>query len=165
MTPSHTAPPTLFTGAAAAVALARDIAAASSRIDAWLYSAAAPTLSRAATPRDGYDAIITALRAAARAGRTITLSISAPITRHAATTRARDAAAALRRLGARVRLATADRPLHAKIWLIDQKIVWTGSANLTPAAYRTNAEASLRIESAVSADKIDSLLGAMYLPD
>jgi len=58
-----------------------------------------------------------------------------------------DTADELKRKGAIVQFDTPQKRLHAKITVIDEKIVYIGSHNYTHSAFKYNNEATVRVES------------------
>lgn len=60
----------------------------------------------------------------------------------------------LRQAGAEVKFGNTGIPLHAKVWLFDDKAVVVGSHNLSIRAVRTNEECSILLQDETECDRV-----------
>ena len=102
-----------------------------------------------------------ALCARAQAGVVIQLTLPAPSRAHPATSQNATAATTAHAHGWTVTLLNSPRLLHAKQFIIDQRIIWIGSANLTAAAYAHNQERWARIESRTFGERLVCDIGKL----
>jgi phosphatidylserine/phosphatidylglycerophosphate/cardiolipin synthase-like enzyme len=93
---------------------------------------------------DEWSAWQIALDAARHRAILVVIMLPAPSTAHPATLRNQYAADIMRKMGATVALIPATNLLHAKTCLIDGRIAWVGSGNLTAAAAHHNRETYIR---------------------
>lgn len=93
---------------------------------------------------DAFCKLWIAIAAAADRGVAVQVALPMPALAHPATLRNDTAAAALRAAGAVVVLVPTINLLHAKTVVIDARIAWVGSGNMTAAAAHHNRECWLR---------------------
>lgn len=123
-----------------AAMLASDIDAADSHVTITALSALAPRASATIAQ----TALWRALADAAKRRITIAIGLAAPTLAHPATARNASTAATLIDIGIAVHMIAGHRLLHAKTALVDRRITWTGSGNLTAAAMNHNHELWMR---------------------
>lgn len=139
-----------------------DLRTAKNSIAATAYVVRLSTIRPPTTPTTIYDWITLTLLAAPGRGVRCQMLISHPLSSGSLGLIDQASRKALMAAGWQLRQPPPVRLLHAKTWLIDGRIVWVGSHNLTAKTMIYNREASMRTTSATVARQYATWHTAMW---
>lgn len=137
--------------------MTEDVTSAARSVTLTALSCLVPKPSRS----DDWAYLWLALNIAAHRGIDVRVILSEPSISHPATLRNETAAKLMRASGIRAFLLPPRNLLHAKTGLIDNRIAWVGSGNLTAAAALHNTECWMRADDETTAHQLAGFAGAV----